>query len=354
MSSPAPRHSKPWHERISSLGFGGASFGNLFAEISDAQAADTLRTALASGISHVDTAPFYGYGLSETRIGQILERFDPDQECLVSTKVGRLLERAEQPPAGSMFVVDEPCEVVYDYSYDGVMRSWTESRRRLKREHIDVLLAHDLGRLTHGDRHQRHFDAFVNGGYRALRDAKEQGDIAAIGIGVNEVEVCLELLEVLDLDVILLAGRYTLLEQSPLDRLLPLCEQKGVRVIVGGPYNSGVLATGASGNGHYNYGQVPPDIRAKVAHLEQICMAHKVPLSAAALQFPLAHPQVISVIPGIANVEQLQAAVAGMATAIPDELWHDMKREQLVRADAPVGLRQRHDAALPHHGESNV
>lgn len=331
---------KTWHERFGRLGFGGASLGNLFTEISDAQAAETVRAAFASGVRYIDTAPFYGYGLSEKRIGDILGGADLGRECVISTKVGRLL----QPTAATggtternCFISAEPYEVVYDYSYDGVKRSWTESQQRLQRRRIDVLLAHDLGRMTHGDQHQRHLDDFVNGGYRALQEAKVLGEISAIGIGVNEVDVCVELLGAIDIDLILLAGRYSLLDQSALDCLLPLCEKKGVRLIIGGPYNSGILATGASGNGHFNYGQVPDEIRARVARMEQICRDYQVPLTAAALQFPLAHPQVMTVLPGIANIQELQTAVTGVTTVIPEGLWHDMRREQLIRADAPVG-----------------
>ncbi len=311
------------------LGLGCAGIGNLYAEVSDGEAAAALAAATAGGIRHYDTAPFYGHGLSETRLGDFLRATGADVQ--LSTKVGRGL--AEGPPlVETGFVGAPPLRPYFDYRADSVLGQVDESLRRLGRDRVDALLVHDIGQLTHRDDHPARFREALEGAFPALQSLKSQRITRAIGIGVNEVAVCLETLAEVELDCILLAGRYTLLEQPALDELLPLCVARGVEIIVGGPFNSGVLAGGA----HYNYGAVPAAIAARVAALRAVCSAFGVPLAAAALQFPLAHPAVVRVIPGARSVAEVEANLAMMAVPIPAALWADMKAKGLLRPDAPV------------------
>ena len=330
-------------EACSALGFGAAPIGNLYAPVSDAQVRDAVAAALKAEICYFDTAPLYGFGLSETRLGEALEELDPGERTLISTKVGRRLEPATsdatREPGGVRqgFAEAAPFEPVFDYSYDGVLRSVEDSRRRLRRERIDILLAHDLGRVTHGDMHAVRFREFMEGGYRALRALRDDGTIGAIGLGVNEWQVAEEAMAVGDFDVMLLAGRYTLLEQTALESFLPLCAARGVEVIVGGPYNSGILASGSGeATAHYNYEVAPPEVVERVRRLEAVCRAFETPLAAAALQFPLAHPQVRCVIPGLASVAEVAAAEAHLRRQIPLALWDALRDEGLLAPDAPT------------------
>ena len=309
------------------LGMGTAGIGNLYAPVSPEDARATVATAWAAGIRYFDTAPHYGFGLAERRLGEALAQLDPQGEAMVSTKVGRLLEPTmSEARERHGFVHADPFEPVFDYTRDAVLRSHEESLARLSRAGVDVLLAHDLGELTHGPQSERHMRDFLDSGYGAMRELKEQGAVDAIGIGVNEVEICLYLLERVEFDLILLAGRYTLLDRSAADRLLPLCAERGVRVIVGGPYNSGILAQ-PTANQHeprYDYEAPPAPILARAAALEQACEAHGVPLGAAALQFSLRHPAVASVIPGLVGEAQVRQTIERMGTAIPESLWTEL------------------------------
>jgi D-threo-aldose 1-dehydrogenase len=316
------------------LGFGAGGIGNLYAAMSDDAARETIEAALAAGLAYFDTAPHYGFGLSETRLGEMLPA-----TVKVSTKVGRLLRPApEADPAGERhgFVGAAPFEPVFDYSYDGVMRSFEASLSRLKRDHVDVLLAHDLGAVTHGADDLARRRQFFEGGYKAMRALRDSGAVDAIGLGVNEWEICNAALDEGDFDVFLLAGRYTLLEQTALDRFLPRCAAREVSIIVGGPFNSGVLVEGVKPGAHYNYGPASAEILERVRKLEAVCLAHDTPLAAAALQFPLAHPQVASVIPGMSSPQQVRQALAWAAHAIPDALWDDLRAEDLLSPDAPT------------------
>lgn len=327
------------YDRCGSLGFGGGAVGNLFEAITDDQANATIVAALAAGLTYIDTAPHYGFGLSEKRIGRALATHDPGGRIVLSTKVGRTLvytPDADVRQLRQAFVTPEPFESRFDYSYDAVMRSFDESCRRLGRERIDILYAHDLGRATHGAAHPAVFTAFLDGGYRAMRVLRDEGRVAAIGLGVNEWQVCVEAMAAADFDVILLAGRYTLLEQSSLDQFFPACAARGVAVMIGGPYNSGILAAGTRGAAHYDYGAVPPAVMERVAALERVCDVHGVPLAAAALQFPLAHPQVVSVIAGFKTRLEVEQATAMMAWSIPASLWSDLRDMHLIRSDAPT------------------
>lgn len=327
---------------LGSLGFGAGSIGNLYRAMPDEAAAETVGTAWDAGLCYYDTAPHYGFGLSEKRLGRALAALDPQERAIISTKVGR---RLDPVPAGTdldqprqAFVTPEPYESVFDYSYDAVMRSHDASLARLGRTRIDILYAHDIGRFAHGDDHPRRFAEFIEGGYRALRELRDGGAVGAIGLGVNETAVCEEVLAHGDIDVVLLAGRYTLLEQEALTSFLPLCAARDVRIVLGGPYNSGILAKGVRHGGelHYDYQPASEAIIARVGAIEAVCEAHGVPLPAAALQFPLAHPQVASVIPGMSSPRQVADAVRLMHLPIPAGLWRDLKDQRLIRADAPV------------------
>jgi D-threo-aldose 1-dehydrogenase len=232
-----------------------------------------------------------------------------------------------------------PFEPIFDYSHDGILRSHEHSLQRLGLGRIDILLIHDIGKLTHGGRHAERLNQLIDGGgLRALCRLRQEKAVAAIGIGVNEIDICLDLMDRAELDVLLLAGRYTLLEQGAIEELLPRCVTAGVSVVVGGPFNSGILATGSSAAAppRYNYDPAPAAVRGRVRRLESVCQSHGVPLAAAALQFPLAHSAVASVIPGFASADEVAAGAAHFRIAIPDALWSDLRTEGLIDPRAPV------------------
>ncbi|MDV3456956.1 aldo/keto reductase [Sphingomonas sp. HF-S4] len=312
------------------LGLGTAPLGNLYREVTDVDAATTISAALAGGMRYADTAPYYGFGLAEKRLGAGLP-----EDMIVSTKVGRLLEPTTAVSGERHgFRSPEPFEPVYDYSYDGVLRSHEASLARLGLDRIDILLVHDIGRLTHGACHAERMTELA-GGLRALERLRGGGAISAFGIGVNECAVALELLDRNPLDLILLAGRYTLLDQSALDALLPRCAALGTGVVIGGPYNSGILAGQGPGD-HYDYQAAPAPILQKARAIAAVCARQSVALGAAALQFTLAHPVVASVVPGLARPAEVAETLARYAAPIPAQLWAELKQEGLLRADAPV------------------
>lgn len=331
---------------LSRLGFGAAPIGNLYQPLSDEQAGATIGAALAAGIRYIDTAPHYGFGLSETRLGAALARcVVPSESLILSTKVGRLLVPTNSKDAVRHGFANAPAlEPVFDYSYDGVLRSFAESLKRLQCEQVDILFAHDLGPLTHGADHPARFREFMEGGYRAMCELKAGGQVKAIGLGANEWQICEAALKHGDFDGFLLAGRYTLLEQGACETFLPLCAQRGASVILGGPFNSGILATGvtapavASGKQpvYYNYEIAPQSVIDRVAQLEQVCVQFNVPLAAAALQFPAAHPQICSVLAGFANPAEVQQANAWMNTPIPVEFWQQLRARELLHPAAPI------------------
>ncbi|WP_366657834.1 aldo/keto reductase [Fodinicurvata sp. EGI_FJ10296] len=320
------------------LGFGGAPLGNLNAVLSDDQSVATVRRAKACGVTLFDTAPLYGYGLSEHLVGEAL-RWDARDGYVLSTKVGRRL--VPDDPAnidGGLFQRTLPFQPVYDYSYDGAMRSVEDSLQRMALQRIDVLLIHDVDVWTHGTREatDARFDEAMSGAYKAMLRLREEGTIKAIGVGVNEADMCERFARAGDFDCFLLAGRYTLLEQGALDGLLPLCQERNIGIMLGGPYNSGILATGARPGAYYNYHRAPPEIMDRVSRIEAVCKRHNVALAAAALQFPLGHPCVFSVIPGAVKPGEIDRNVATMDVAIPADLWAELKAEGLLREDAPV------------------
>lgn len=329
---------------LTQLGFGGAPLGNLYRKVSDANAQATLQAAWDVGIRYFDTAPQYGLGRSEMRFAEALRRFDPT-ELVLSTKAGRLLlDCALDEVTPEAFVSVPQKRIVFDYTYDGVMRSVGDSIGRLGTDKIDILLLHDIDAGTHGEERaeEKLRELFSYGGYRALTELRSTGRIAAIGAGVNTWQICERLLQEADFDAFLLAGRYTLLEQDPLDSFLPLCIAKDVGIILGGPYNSGILATGATPDAKYNYAPAPPEILAKVNRIANVCAAHDTDLITAALHFPLAHPAIKTVIPGAATPHEVRQNVRIFETNIPPELWSDLKSEGLIRQDAPIPIEAHH------------
>ncbi|MEO9525827.1 aldo/keto reductase [Roseibium sp.] len=321
------------------MGFGGAPLGNLYRKVAEADAQAALQAAFDHGIRYFDTAPQYGLGLSEMRFAEAIERFGR-QSVQLSTKIGRLLLDCEPDEVTPEAFVDVPQKrIVFDYSYDGVMRSYEASRERLRVANADIVFVHDVCAFSQGSQEAsdaRVRELFDNGGYKALSELKAAGEIAAIGAGVNEWQVCEKLLGLADFDCFLLAGRYTLLEQDALESFLPLCGQRDVGIILGGPYNSGILATGAIEGAKYNYADAPPDILDRVRRIEAVCAAHSVPLIAAALQFVLGHPCVKTVIPGAVNAAEVEANIALLHRIIPPAFWSDLRTEGLVRPDAPL------------------
>jgi len=321
--------------RFTSLGFGSAPLGNYLRALPEAEADAILDAAWESGLRYFDTSPFYGLGLSERRVGRLLSRHSADRVTL-STKVGRLLIPCRPEEVNGGFFVETPqVRFVYDYSYDGVMRSFEESLQRLKCDRVDILYVHDICALVHGGREAseaRIRELMETGGWRALDELRSSGVVDAIGAGVNEWQPCVRLLELADPDVFLLAGRYTLLEQEPLSTLFPMCAERNVAVVVGGPYNSGILAGGEN----YNYSKAPEPIVRKVRGIQSVCEQFGVRIHEAALQFVLAHPVVMSVIPGSQSTVENAQNAAALGARIPPAFWEALKSQGLLHSTAPV------------------
>lgn len=321
---------------VTEIGFGGTAIGNIYAAVSEAEAEGAVRAAWEAEIRYFDTAPLYGHGLSEHRLGDVLRGIARDRFVL-STKVGRLLVPARaEPVEGGIFEAVLPFAGRLDYSYDGAMRSVEDSLQRLGLNRVDILFIHDLDRRHHGDDFARRFREAMDGAYRALERLREDGAVSAIGAGVNEWQPCRDFARAGDFDCFLLAGRYTLLEQGAIEEFLPLAAERGISLVIGGPFNSGILATGPVAGAMYDYAPAPPAILERVRRIEAVCRRHDVPLAAAALQFPLAHPAVASVIPGGRSAHEVKANLALFAQPIPAELWRELKDEGLLRRDAPT------------------
>ena len=325
--------------KFTELGFGTAPLGNLYRAINDSDARAILDMSWESGVRYYDTAPLYGFGLSETRLNAVLRGKDRDTFVL-STKVGRLLAATkprERDGVGKWFDVPSRREI-YDYSYDGVLRSIEFSLERLGVDRIDILYGHDLDVFNHGS--QDALDArlreFLNGGHKALVELRDQGVISAFGLGVNEWQPAQWVIENGDPDIILLAGRYTLLEQEALATFLPLCVDRGVGIVIGGPYNSGILATGARPGAYYNYDPAPAEIMERVARIESICAAYETRLVDAAFHFPLCHPAVVSVIPGGQSQAEMRSNLDAVRAVIPKDLWRELQVEGLLEKNAPI------------------
>ena len=322
---------------ITDMGFGAAPIGNFLRPIPEHEAGAMIDRAWDAGMRYFDTAPYYGHGLSELRLGHYL-RWKPRRDYVISSKVGRVLTAARREDIDFKPWVDGAAfKSRFDYSYDGTMRSFEDSLQRLGLEHIDILFIHDADVFTHGVEMQKvYFRQAMDGCYRALIKLREQGLVKAIGAGVNNWDVMLDFMKAGDFDTLLVAGRYTLLEQEALNELLPLCERRGTALVIGGGFNGGILATGAVPGAKWNYAPAPAHIMEKVRKIEAVCARYNVPLAAAALQFLLAHPAVASHVPGTRTVEQMNQNLALVAHPIPKAFWQELKSEGLVRQDAPV------------------
>ena len=317
------------------IGFGTAPLGNMARAIPEKECDEILQTAWNVGMRYFDTAPLYGLGLSEQRLSRLLPD-KPRADYVLSSKVGRLLKPCAPDEVNGDLYVDTPqVKFVYDYSYDGVMRSYEESQKRLKIDRIDILYVHDVDSYNQGGREgseQSIRDLMDTGGWKALQELRDNGAIDAIGAGVNEWEPCARLLEIADPDIFLLAGRYTLLEQAPLDGFFQDCEKRGVGIVIGGPYNSGILA----GHDRFNYAAAPKEIIDRARALENVCKSHDVRLPQAAIQFVCAHPVVVSVIPGTQTVKETLDNVELLNSPIPSDLWAELKERGLIHPEAPT------------------
>ncbi len=320
------------------FGMGAAHIGELYAKVDEADSQATLQAAWDSGVRYYDTAPWYGRGLSEHRLGGFLRTRDRDQFA-ITTKVGRTLHRPKNPKtfdrapwAGGLNF-----EVRFDYSYDGIMRSYEQALQRLALDTVDALVIHDLDVAYHGPERQAAHEAdLIGGGIRALQELKKSGDIQAYGMGINTNQALEEVATKVDLDFCLVAMPYTMLDHASLDRGMKTCVDRGVSVIIGAPYASGILVTGSGSGAMYAYGKASPEVQAKVKGMEAVCAAHKVKLPVAALQFVLAHPAVASVIPGAAKPSEVQQNVAALSVEIPAAFWADLKAQGLIAPNAPV------------------
>ena len=325
---------------VTELGLGGAPMGGFRATIADAEATALIDAAYEDGVRYFDTSPFYGYGRSELRMGAAL-RQRPRDEYVLSTKVGRIMHAmapGEQPPADFRNHGLPGFAPVFDYSYDGVMRSLEHSCLRLGLARIDIALIHDVDFWTIRDRAvlEQRFRTVMDSGYKALDELRRAGVVGAIGVGINEADTSLRFIQAGDFDCMLLAGRYTLLEQGGLEAFLPECVKRNVSVVLGGPYNSGILTGGVKAGATHDYVAAPAHLIEKAQKIEAICQRHGVELGAAAMQFPLFHPAVCSVIPGALSVAEVKQNVARLSARIPVELWSELKREKLLDPNAPT------------------
>jgi len=314
-------------------GMGAAEIGNLYAAVSEAEARAVVTAAWDGGMRYFDTAPFYGFGLSETRLGAALADLDPKQSAIISTKVGRTLEPCALPDRERHGFVDAaPLEPKFDYSRDAILRSFEESLARLGRDRIDILLVHDIGGLTHGSDAAHHMRIFLDEGYEAIAALRSSGAIDMIGIGVNETAVCEDLLARVDLDLVLLAGRFTLLDQSAAQTIIPQCHAKRVQFVAAAPYNSGILArpTTSRSQPRYDYSFASETVIRKAAMIERICAGFGVSLPIAALQFAGRNPFVSCVLVGMAGAREVQDHQARAAAAIPEAMWHELASAGLV------------------------
>ena len=315
--------------KIDTLGLGCAPLGGNFVDLNCKQAADLVNAALDAGISYFDTAPWYGFGRSERVVGDQIR----NKNAIISSKVGRILKPgAVTVPMDYGMIDPMPFHPIYDYSYDGIMRAYEDSLQRLGLEKIDILLVHDIGTFQHGQENAQHFKNLAETGYKALAELRDNALVEAIGLGVNENQVCLDALKIGSWDVFLLAGRYTLLDQTALDELFPACTKSGTSIICGGPFNSGILV----GREMWNYAKAPTFIVEKAKDLRKVAKEFKIPLAAAALQFPQANELVSSVIPGPRSKEELSEILKWQKIEIPSDFWNSLKERKLLRADAPT------------------
>jgi D-threo-aldose 1-dehydrogenase len=339
MDPTATRPLGPSGLQVTQLGLGGASYGSLFHVVPEADALAAVGAAWDAGIRYFDTAPWYGRGLSELRTGAGL-RYRPRGEYVLSTKIGRWL-KAQVRGSGSdlgPWKAPTPFDVVFDYTYDGIMRAYEQSQLRLGLAWYDAAVIHDLDWWYHkpDSKIQAYFDQLATSGWRAISELKAHGLLRAVGAGINGVGLIPRFLEIVDLDFFLIAMPYTLLRQEMLDAEFPTCAERGIGFVIGAPYQSGILATGAVEGANYDYAPASPEVMDKVRRIESVCARHDVPIAAAALQFPLGHPSVASVIPGARSAAHVERNVAAFRHPIPADLWAELKAQGLLREDAPV------------------
>ncbi len=320
------------------FGFGSAHLGEMYGVVDEADSQATLNAAWAAGVRYYDTAPWYGRGLAEHRLGGFL-RTKKRNDFQITTKVGRTLLRPKDPvnfdrtpwKGGLNF------EVRFDYSYTGIMRSYEQAIQRLALDTVDALLIHDLDASNHPeDQVTHHQKELASSGIKALDELKSSGDIQSYGMGINTNEALMYATSEMQLDFLLVAMPYTLLDQTSLHTGMADCVKSNTSVIIGAPLASGILATGARGNGKYNYQTAPEAVQKKVRNIETVCLSHDVSLTGAALQFPLAHPAVSSIIPGAVNADQIRQNIALVETPIPDAFWTELKNKNLLVNDAPT------------------
>lgn len=325
--------------QVSRLGFGGATLGNIREPLEESRAALAIEVGYGAGIGYFDTAPWYGLGLSERRIGTVLGA-KPRDSFVLSTKVGRVLMRPNDPATfeRERWTYGLPFKVRFDYTRDGILRSYEDSLTRMGINRIDALLIHDLDPGYHQTEAgvQARLDELDAGGYAALRELKERGEIGAIGAGINVTGMIPRFLERFDLDFFIVAMPYTLLNQEALDTDLPLCVERGASIVIGAVFASGILATGPDATPMYGYTPAESPVVERTRRIQAVCQRYGVPLGAAALQFPFGHQGVSSVIPGPDSAEQVRTNLQWMRWAIPPELWVELKSEGLIRADAPT------------------
>ncbi len=321
---------------VEQLSFGAGPIGGLWEKLDDTTAEESARAAYESGLRLFDTSPFYGHGLSEYRVGHALRQW-PRDSYAISTKVGRFYRPCDPATLDRGPWTDTLNFVqTFDYSYDGFMRSVEQSHLRLATDRLEILLIHDADRTTHGDAVEGVFKTAMDSGYKALEELRRNGDVRAIGVGLNEADMCARFARAGDFDCMLLAGRYTLYEQDSLDDFLPLAVEKNIGLLIGGAFNSGVLAKGPKAGATYNYQPAPPDVLERVRQIEAVCTRHDVPLAAAALQFPLGHQAVSTVTIGMARALRVAQNLALMRHPIPVDMWSELKASGLLREDAPV------------------
>jgi D-threo-aldose 1-dehydrogenase len=315
---------------VTCFGFGGASMGNMYTMAHEDDAMKAIHRAYEANVRYFDTAPMYGFGKSERLYGTALKE-KPRDSFVLSTKVGRLIVAGEPPPESEKtpFVEIDNVYAAFDYSRDGVLRSLEESRMRLGIDKIDIVYIHDPDV-------NNSYKQVLEEAFPTLADLKRQGVIGAVGVGINQAEMLCDFAKNAEFDCFLLAGRYTLLDQVALKELLPLCKEKNISIIIGGAYNSGILATGAVRGAHYNYALAPPEIMEKTRKIEKVCTHHNIPMKAAALQFPFGHPTVVSNIPGVKTKERFEENLTLFTFPIPADFWAELKGKKLLAVEAPV------------------
>jgi D-threo-aldose 1-dehydrogenase len=323
---------------VTQLGLGGASYGELFHRVPEQDAFRAIQAAWDGGVRYFDTAPWYGRGLSELRTGAGL-RERPRDEYVLSTKLGRWLRPRQEPDFDrSPWLGGLPFEVVFDYTYDGIMRAFEQSQQRLGLPRYDLAVIHDLDHGYHGSgvRLEGYFAQLATSGWRAISHLRDSGLIRGVGAGINYLGLMPRFLDIAPLDFFLIAMPYTLLNQQVLDEEFPRCVDAGVGFVIGAPYQSGILATGPRPGANVDYAPASPEVSERVARIQAVCERHGVPLAAAALQFPLGHPSVAAVIPGARNAAQVERNLEVFRMDIPSALWEELRHEGLLRADAPV------------------